>query len=239
MPHLTLLRHGQSQWNSENRFTGWADVDLTQEGLAQIRFAARQLIEAHTLFDIAYTSVLKRCIRSQWVLLDTMDCMWLEQRFDWRLNERHYGALTGMLKSEAQAVYGEDAVEQWRRSYAAVPPAMPADSAMQMGLDRRYVDLSEEGIARAESLSDTVARVKAAWDDSIAVSLRSGHRVLVVAHGNSLRALIKLLENLSELEVLNLEVPNAAPIIYELDSGLKPVSKRSLPSAPQLTSSIL
>lgn len=239
MRQLTLIRHGQSQWNLENRFTGWADVDLTAAGIEQMKIAGSKLKEAQLHFDVAYTSVLKRCIRSQWTLLDTMDCMWLPQRFDWRLNERHYGALTGTLKSEAEATFGEAAVWRWRRSYDATPPAMPEDAALHIGQDRRYLDVPSVAVPRAESLHDTVNRVQAVWDDSIAVSLRAGQRVLVVAHGNCLRALTKLLENLSDQEIADFEVPNAAPVIYELDENLKPVRKRCLLGAPQATSGIL
>lgn len=239
MTQLTLIRHGQSEWNHEDRFTGWADVDLTADGLEQMRLAGRQLVDEDMEFDLAYTSVLRRCIRSQWTLLDAMDCMWLPQRFDWRLNERHYGALTGTLRSEAEAMYGEKAVWQWRRSYNDRPPAMPDGMAIHIERDRRYFDVPFAAIPRTESLRDTVKRVQAVWDDSITVSLRAGKRVLVVAHGNCLRALTKMLENLSDQEIASIEVPNAAPIIYTLDAQLKPARKRILPPTPQLVSGIL
>jgi 2,3-bisphosphoglycerate-dependent phosphoglycerate mutase len=236
---LTLLRHGESLWNLEQRFTGWADVDLTREGIAQMRGAAIALREAKLEFDVAFTSVLKRCIRSQWVVLDTLDCMWLPQVFDWRLNERHYGALTGRLKAEAVQVHREAAVKRWRRSYDAQPPAMDAAAAAWVPIDRRYAALQAGQIPASESLRQTVERVQSAWSDSIAPALKAGQRVLVTGHGNGLRALIKILEGVSDNAIVSVEVPNAAPIVYALDGKLQVLHKRTLPVPDRNASEIL
>lgn len=236
---LTLLRHGESLWNREQRFTGWADVDLTLEGIAQMRGAAAALREARLEFDVAFTSVLKRCIRSQWVVLDALDCLWLPQVLDWRLNERHYGALTGRLKAEAVQAHGEAAVKRWRRSYDAQPPAMDAAAAAWVPIDRRYAALQAGELPASESLRQTVARVQAAWSDSIAPALKAGQRVLVTGHGNGLRALIKILEGVSDEAIVSVEVPNAAPIVYALDGKLRVLHKRTLPVPDRNASEIL
>jgi 2,3-bisphosphoglycerate-dependent phosphoglycerate mutase len=236
---LTLLRHGESLWNLEQRFTGWADVDLTPEGIAQMRGAAAALRAAGLEFDLAFTSVLKRCIRSQWVVLDALDCMWLPQVLDWRLNERHYGALTGRRKADAVQAHGEGTVKRWRRSYDAQPPAMDAAAAAWVPIDRRYAALQAGEIPASESLRQTVARVQAAWSDSIAPALRRGQRVLVTGHGNGLRALIKILEGVSDEAIVSVEVPNAAPIVYALDGKLQVLHKRTLPVPDRNASEIL
>lgn len=236
---LTLLRHGESLWNREQRFTGWADVDLTPEGVTQMRGAAAVLRAAGVEFDVAFTSVLRRCIRSQWVVLDALDCMWLPQVLDWRLNERHYGALTGRLKAEAVHTHGEAAVKRWRRSYEAQPPAMDAAAAAWVPVDRRYAALKAGELPASESLRQTVARVQAAWSDSIAPALRSGQRVLVTGHGNGLRALVKILEGVSDEAIVSVEVPNAAPIVYALDGHLRVLHRRTLPVPQRNASEIL
>ena len=237
--NLILLRHGESTWNQGNRFTGWADVDLTEAGMQQVLDAATALRDAGLEFDVAYTSVLKRCIRSQWLLLDALNCMWVPQILDLRLNERHYGALTGQLKSEAIHVYGAAAVRRWRRSYEAVPPAMDASAAAHVTIDRRYAALASHQLPCAESLHDVVIRVASVWRDAMAPALRSGRRVLVTGHGNGLRALVKIIEGLSDEAVATLEVGNSAPIAYALDEALKPRDKWVLPVPPRSISEIL
>jgi 2,3-bisphosphoglycerate-dependent phosphoglycerate mutase len=236
---LILVRHGESQWNREQRFTGSADVDLTDEGSAQMRGAARLIQEAGLEFDVAFTSVLTRCIRSQWVLLDMLECMWVPQVFDWRLNERHYGALTGRLKAEAEQAYGKAAVHRWRRSYDAQPPALDAAAATYVAIDRRYAALRPDEIPSGESLSQTVARARAAWIDSIAPVLQSGQRVLITGHGNGLRALIKIIERISDEDIVQAEVPNGVPIIYELDGKLRVKQKKVLSAPSRKSSEIL
>ena len=237
--HLTLLRHGESQWNREQRFTGWADIDLTEDGLAQMRLAAVAMREAGLEFDLAFTSVLTRCIRSLWVVLDMLDCLWVPQVLDWRLNERHYGGLTGRLKPEAVQAFGEAAVQRWRRSCDARPPALDAAAAAHVPIDRRYAALRTDQIPSCESLHQTVLRVNAAWSDSIAPSLKSGRRVLVIGHGNGLRALIKIVEGVSDQDIMGVEVPNASPIVYEIKGNLKPANKRVLPTPTWRRSEIL
>ena len=239
MPHLALIRHGESQWNRDNRFTGWADVDLTEEGIAQMRGAAASLQAAGWWFDLAYSSVLRRCIRSQWILMDATDCMWVPLIADWRLNERHYGALTGMEKSQAIQMYGADQVQRWRRSYAAQPPALTGEDSSISWVDRRYEGIPAAELPASESLQQTTARVQRVWERSIAAQLRAGRRVVVMAHGNSLRALVKLLEGVSDAEIASLEMPNAVPWIYELDADLRPVGKRVLEVSPRPVSEIL
>ncbi len=226
---LILVRHGESQWNREQRFTGWADVDLTDEGIAQMRGAATALHNADLGFDVSYSSVLRRCIRSQWVLLDTMNCMWVPQVLDWRLNERHYGALTGCMKSDAVRVYGEAVVHCWRRSFDAEPPPIDAAAAAHVAIDRRYATVAVSEIPVSESLCQTVGRVRSVWQQSIAPALHAGRRVAVVGHGNGLRALTKIIEGVPDDDIAHVEVGNGVPIIYELDGALKPLRKRVLP----------
>lgn len=238
-PRLILVRHGESAWNRDDRFTGWADVDLTDEGVAQMRDAAVALREAGIEIDLACSSVLRRCIRSQWLLLEGMNCIWVPQRLDWRLNERHYGALTGRLKAEAVAQFGEAAVLRWRRSFEAVPPPMDAAAAAYVATDRRYAGLAVHDIPVGESLQQTVARVRDAWQETISVALRSGSHVAVTAHGNSLRALIKIVEGLTDHAIAGIEVANGEPIVYELDAELKPQGKRVFHVSPRRPSEIL
>jgi 2,3-bisphosphoglycerate-dependent phosphoglycerate mutase len=225
MTKLVLLRHGESQWNLENRFTGWTDVDLTDTGRREAKESGELLLREGFGFDIAYTSVLRRAIRTLWIALDALDLMWLPVVHSWRLNERHYGALQGLNKAETAAEYGEAQVLAWRRSYAVAPPALlPSDSRFsKMGDDPRYKRLKPEDIPATESLSDTVARVVPFWNDSIAPAIRRGRRVLVAAHGNSLRALIKHLDRISDDAIIALNVPTGRPLVYELDDELQPI----------------
>jgi 2,3-bisphosphoglycerate-dependent phosphoglycerate mutase len=232
---LVLLRHGESTWNLENRFTGWTDVDLTARGIAEAKEAARLLREGGLTFDVAYTSLLKRAIRTLWIVLDDMDLMWLPVVREWRLNERHYGALQGLNKAETAARYGEAQVLAWRRSYADPPPALVPDDPRYPGRDRRYAGLSPQELPVAESLKDTVARFLPYWEGTIAPALRAGQRVLIAAHGNSLRALVKHLDGISEEAIVGLNIPTGIPLVYQLDRDLRPLSHRYLgdPEAAQ------
>lgn len=220
---LVLLRHGESDWNKENRFTGWTDVDLSAEGRWQAREAGRVLKEEGFTFDVAYTSVLKRAIRTLWIALDEMDLMWIPVNRSWRLNERHYGALQGLNKSETAAKFGEDQVKIWRRSYDIPPPPLEATDERYPGHDPRYRDVSPRDLPLTECLKDTVARFLPYWEQTIAPDVRDGKKVLIAAHGNSLRALIKYLDGLSEEAIINLNVPTGMPLVYELDENLKPL----------------
>ena len=224
MPHkIVLIRHGESQWNLENRFTGWTDVDLTENGLTEARRAGRQLQKEGFSFDLCYTSVLKRAIRTLWTILDETDQMWLPVVHSWRLNERHYGSLQGLNKAETAAKYGEAQVKIWRRAYAIAPEPLPdGDARLSLG-DPRYGRLRPEEIPRTECLKDTVARVVPFWNESIAPAVNLGRRVIVAAHGNSLRALIKHLDGISDDEIVELNIPTGRPLVYELDSDLKPI----------------
>lgn len=220
---LVLIRHGESQWNKENRFTGWADVDLTDKGREEAK-AAGQLLKAEGfVFDFAYVSVLKRALRTLWTVLDEMDLLWLPTEKSWRLNERHYGALQGLNKSETAAKYGEDQVKIWRRSYDVPPPALESSDERWPGHDPRYRDLSPSETPLTECLKDTVARMLPYWHEVMAPRIRSGQRVIIAAHGNSLRALAMYLDGLSEAEVLELNIPTGIPLVYELDEDLKPL----------------
>ena len=223
MYKIVFMRHGESIWNKENRFTGWADVDLTDKGIAEAREAGRILKEAGLTFDLTYTSVLKRAIRTLWLTLDEMDLMWLPTVHSWRLNERHYGALQGLNKAETAAKYGEEQVLVWRRSYDTPPmPLDPSDERASYK-DPRYTKLKREEIPLSECLKDTVARVLPLWNESIAPAIRAGKQILISAHGNSLRALIKYLDNISDAEIVGLNIPNGQPLVYELDAELKPI----------------
>ena len=223
MYKIVFMRHGESVWNRENRFTGWADVDLTEKGVAEAR-AAGLLLQAQGYdFDLAYTSVLKRAIRTLWGTLDAMDRMWLPIEHSWRLNERHYGALQGLNKAETAAKYGDDQVLIWRRSYDTPPMALAADDERNAFLDPRYAQLAREDIPVTECLKDTVARVLPLWNTSIAPAIRSGKKILISAHGNSLRALIKHLDNISDTDIVGLNIPNGQPLVYELDAQLQPI----------------
>ena len=223
MYKLVLLRHGESSWNLENRFTGWTDVDLSQKGVQEAHDAARHLKEGGYTFDVAYTSVLKRAIRTLWLVLDDMDLMWIPVHRSWRLNERHYGALQGLNKAETAAKYGEQQVKIWRRSYADPPPALGPDDERHPGRDRRYAALRRDELPLRESRKDTVARFLPYWNDVIAPAVRSGQRVVVAAHGNSLRALVKHLDGISEDAIVELNIPTGIPLVYELDATLKPI----------------
>jgi len=223
MHKLVLLRHGQSTWNLENRFTGWTDVDLTPQGHAEAHTAAKLLKEGGYAFDCAYTSVLKRAIRTLWIVLDDMDLMWIPVHRDWRLNERHYGALQGLNKAETAAKYGDDQVKIWRRSYATPPPELTVDDPRFPGADRRYAGLAPGDPPLTESLADTVKRFMPAWRDTIAPSVAAGQKVIVAAHGNSLRALVKYLDGISDEAIVELNIPTGVPLVYELDAGLQPI----------------
>jgi len=223
MKKLVLLRHGESTWNKENRFTGWTDVDLSPKGLEEAAYSGRLLREGGFTFDVAYTSVLKRAIRTLWIVQDEMDEMWIPIYLSWRLNERHYGALQGLNKLETALEYGEEQVQLWRRSYSIRPPALTPVDDRYPGLDPRYHDLPPEDIPLTECLQDTVARFLPYWNETISPQVKAGKRVLICAHGNSLRALVKYLDNLSEQEVLELNIPTGVPLVYELDDNLKPV----------------
>jgi 2,3-bisphosphoglycerate-dependent phosphoglycerate mutase len=223
MIKLVLLRHGESTWNRENRFTGWTDVDLSPKGVGEAHEAARLLKEGGYDFDVAFTSVLKRAIRTLWIVMDDMDRMWLPVQRDWRLNERHYGALQGLNKAETAAKYGEAQVLAWRRSYAEPPPPLTREDERSPGRDRRYSALTESELPLGESLKDTVARFLPYWHSAIAPSVRAGERALIAAHGNSLRALVKYLDNVSDDEIVGLNIPTGLPLVYELDGELKPL----------------
>ena len=223
MYKLVLIRHGESTWNLENRFTGWTDVDLTPTGVSQAMSAGKLLKAEGWDFDLCYTSVLKRAIHTLWYTLDEMDRTWLPVVKDYRLNERHYGGLQGLNKSETAQKYGDDQVLIWRRSYDTPPPPLAADDPRSERSDRRYADLAPEQIPLTECLKDTVARVLPFWNDSIAPSIQSGKRVLIAAHGNSIRALIKYLDNISDEDIVGVNIPNGIPLVYELDADLKPI----------------
>jgi 2,3-bisphosphoglycerate-dependent phosphoglycerate mutase len=223
MYKLVLIRHGESTWNLENRFTGWTDVDLTDTGIAQARDAGRLLKAEGWDFDLAFTSVLKRATRTLWHVLDEMDRTWLPVVHSWRLNERHYGGLQGLNKADMAKQYGDAQVLVWRRSYDTPPPALePTDPRSERG-DRRYAGLAPEQIPLTECLKDTVARVLPFWNESIAPAILSGQRVVVAAHGNSIRALVKYLDNIADADIVGLNIPNGIPLVYELDGNLKPM----------------
>ena len=223
MKKVVLLRHGESQWNLSNRFTGWTDVELSPKGVEEAHEAARLLREGGYTFDVAYTSVLKRAIRTLWIVQDDMDLMWLPVVRSWRLNERHYGALQGLNKAETAAKFGEAQVKVWRRSYSVPPPALTPEDERFAGRDRRYAGLTEAELPLTESLKETVARFVPYWEQVIAPAVRSGQRVLVAAHGNSLRALVKYLDGVSDEEIVGLNIPTGVPLVYELQDDLKPI----------------
>jgi len=224
MPHkLVLLRHGQSTWNLENRFTGWTDVDLTPRGIEEAEESARLLVQGGYTFDVAYTSVLTRAIRTLWLVLDGMSLMWIPVHRHWRLNERHYGGLQGLNKAEMAAKYGEEQVMLWRRSYSIRPPALTPDDERFPGRDRRYAALTPEELPLTECLRDTVDRFVPYWKDVIAPDVRAGRRVLIAAHGNSLRALVKYLDGVSDDDIVHLNIPTGIPLVYELDADLAPL----------------
>jgi 2,3-bisphosphoglycerate-dependent phosphoglycerate mutase len=223
MHKVVLLRHGESTWNKENRFTGWIDVDLSERGMAEGHEAAKVLQEGGYTFDVAYTSVLKRAIRTLWIVLDDMDLMWIPVYRSWRLNERHYGALQGLDKAEMAARHGEEQVHIWRRSYDIRPPALTRSDPMYPGKDPRYGDLTEQELPLTECLKDTVARFLPYWHEVIAPVVREGKRVLIAAHGNSLRALVKYLDKVPDDVIPGLNIPTGVPLVYELDDNLQPL----------------
>ena len=223
MKTLVLLRHGQSIWNLENRFTGWTDVDLTEQGRREAAEAARLLADGGYDFDVAYTSVLKRAIRTLWIALDGMDRMWIPEIRDWRLNERHYGALQGLNKAETAAKHGEDQVKIWRRAFAIAPPPLEMNDERHPSRDTRYADLPAASLPATESLKDTVDRFLPYWHESIAPRIKGGTRVMIAAHGNSLRALVKYLDAVSDDAIVELNIPTGIPLVYELDASLKPI----------------
>jgi 2,3-bisphosphoglycerate-dependent phosphoglycerate mutase len=223
MKRLVLLRHGESIWNQENRFTGWYDVDLAEKGMNEAREAGRLLKEQGFVFEIAYTSVLKRAIRTLWLALDQMDLLWIPVIKSWRLNERHYGALQGLNKAETAAKFGDEQVLIWRRSYDIPPPALDKGDSRYPGQDPRYADLSGQELPLTECLKDTVARFLPYWGDTIAPQVKAGKKVIVTAHGNSLRALVKYLDNVSDQDIVGLNIPTGIPLVYELDDDLKPL----------------
>ncbi|MDF3839464.1 2,3-diphosphoglycerate-dependent phosphoglycerate mutase [Cupriavidus basilensis] len=223
MYKLVLIRHGESTWNLENRFTGWVDVDLTDTGVAQAKLGGKLLREAGMGFDVAYTSVLKRAIRTLWHVQDEMDLMWIPVRNEWRLNERHYGALSGLNKAETAAKFGDEQVLVWRRSYDTPPPALEVDDPRAAYEDPRYAQVPREQIPLTECLKDTVARVLPLWNESIAPDIKSGKRVVIAAHGNSIRALVKYLDQVSDDDIVGINIPNGTPLVYELDADLRPL----------------
>ena len=223
MRKLVLVRHGESTWNKENRFTGWTDVDLSEKGVAEAIEGGRVLKAEGYTFDVAYTSVLKRAIRSLWFVLDETDLMWIPVHRSWRLNERHYGALQGLNKAETAEKFGEAQVKIWRRSYDIPPPALEKTDPRHPGQDRRYASLTEAELPLTECLKDTVARFLPLWHETIAPAVRAGQRVLIAAHGNSLRALVKYLDNISDQDIVELNIPTGMPLVYELDDDLKPI----------------
>jgi 2,3-bisphosphoglycerate-dependent phosphoglycerate mutase len=225
MHKLVLIRHGESTWNKENRFTGWTDVDLSEKGVQEATEGGAVLRKEGYVFDVAYTSVLKRAIRTLWLALDQLDQMWIPVHRSWRLNERHYGALQGLNKSETAAKFSEEQVKIWRRSYDIQPPPLTKDDERFPGRDPRYKGLSPQELPLSECLKDTVARFLPLWHETIAPAVKSGQRVLIAAHGNSLRALVKYLDNVSEQDIVELNIPTAMPLVYELDDDLKPLNR--------------
>ncbi|MBB3223742.1 2,3-diphosphoglycerate-dependent phosphoglycerate mutase [Pseudoduganella umbonata] len=223
MYKIVFMRHGESTWNLENRFTGWTDVDLTEKGVKEAKAAGEVLKREGYTFDLCYTSVLKRAIRTLWLTLDEMDLMYLPVKNDWRLNERHYGALQGLDKGETAAKFGDKQVLVWRRSYDIPPPSLEEGDDRASFNDPRYAGLPKEQIPLTECLKDTVARVLPAWNEEIAPQIKAGKQILISAHGNSLRALIKMLDNISDEEIVGLNIPNGQPLVYELDADLKPI----------------
>jgi 2,3-bisphosphoglycerate-dependent phosphoglycerate mutase len=223
MKRLVLLRHGESVWNKENRFTGWTDVGLSEKGREEAIEAGRVLLKEGYVFDLAFTSVLKRAIKTLWLALEEMDLMWIPVHNSWRLNERHYGALQGLNKAETAEKYGLEQTQIWRRSYDIPPPPLTPDDPRHPGRDARYASLKREELPLTECLKDTVARFLPYWHETIAPAVRSGQRGLIAAHGNSLRALVKYLDNISDEEIVGLNIPTGIPLVYELDEDLKPI----------------
>ena len=225
MHRLVLLRHGESIWNAENRFTGWTDVDLNEKGRIEARDAGRLMAAEKYEFDVAHTSVLKRAIRTLWIALDELDMMWIPVHRSWRLNERHYGALQGLNKAETAALHGEAQVKIWRRSYDIPPPPLTPDDPRHPSRDRRYADIPPDELPLTESLKQTVERFLPYWHEAIAPGIRAGKRVLIAAHGNSLRALVKFLDNVSDQEIVDVNIPTGIPLVYLLNDDLEPLQK--------------
>ncbi len=238
MKKLVLLRHGESTWNRENRFTGWTDVDLSPRGVEEARQAGQTLKQNGFVFDVAYTSVLKRAIRTLWITLDETDLMWIPVHHSWRLNERHYGALQGLNKGETAAKFGEEQVLVWRRSFDVPPPALEKSDPRHPGNDPRYQDLKSAELPLTECLKDTVARFLPYWQQTIAPAVRSGQRVIIAAHGNSLRALVKYLDGISDEEIVGLNIPTGIPLVYELDDALKPLRHYYLGDQDQVAKAV-
>lgn len=234
MIKLVLLRHGESTWNKENRFTGWTDVDLSEQGVLEAQKAGDVLKEEGYVFDMAYTSVLKRAIRTLWIVLDKLDLMWIPVERSWRLNERHYGALQGLNKAEMAKKFGEDQVLIWRRSYDIRPPALEKNDDRFPGKDPRYKYLTEKELPFTECLKDTVERFLPYWKKTITPSIKSGKKIIIAAHGNSLRALVKYLDDIPDEEIVGLNIPTGIPLIYELDEGLKPIKHYYLGSQDEI-----
>lgn len=231
MYEIALIRHGESAWNRENRFTGWTDVPLSEKGVEEARAAGRLLKEEGYAFDLAFTSVLKRAIKTLWLVLEEMDRMWIPVRHSWKLNERHYGGLQGLNKSETAARYGDEQVKIWRRSYDVLPPLLDKDDDRYPAKDPRYADLAPEQIPAGECLADTVARVVPYWREAIVPEISAGRKIVVAAHGNSLRALVKYLDDISEKDILELNIPTGIPLVYTLDQDMKPLGHRYLGDA--------
>jgi 2,3-bisphosphoglycerate-dependent phosphoglycerate mutase len=234
MYKVVLLRHGESVWNKENRFTGWTDVDLSEKGMEEAQKAGQLLKQEGYVFDLAFTSVLKRAIRTLWIVLDQMDLMWIPEYRSWRLNERHYGALQGLNKAEMAAKYGEEQVLIWRRSYDIQPPALEKKDPRYPGYDPRYRSLTPEELPVTECLKDTVARFLPDWHECIAPVIKTGQKVIIAAHGNSLRALVKHLDDVSEKDIVALNIPTGIPLVYELDADLKPIKHYYLGSQEEV-----
>lgn len=228
---LILVRHGQSTWNVENLFTGWTDVDLSELGREEATRAGREIARAGLAPDLVFTSVLKRAIRTQWLILDQLDLLWVPVERDWRLNERHYGALQGLNKAQTAALHGDAQVKIWRRSYDIAPPPLAFDDQRHPRFDKRYANIPAADLPATESLKDTLARVLPYWEQRLAPALKAGKQIMIVAHGNSLRALIKMLDGLSESQVVELNLPTGVPLVYELDAQLKPISSGYLGDA--------
>jgi 2,3-bisphosphoglycerate-dependent phosphoglycerate mutase len=238
MQRLVLLRHGESLWNKENRFTGWTDVDLTQKGYEQAKDAAKKLKEEGITFDIAYTSFLKRSIRTLWIVLDEMDLMWIPIRRSWKLNERHYGALQGLYKKEIAKEFGEEQVLIWRRSFDTPPPALKTTDPRYPKFEKKYRNLDLEDIPLTESLKDTIDRVLPYWNENIVPTIKNGLRVLVSAHGNSLRAIVKILDKIPDNEIIKLNIPIGIPLVYELKDNIEPIKSYYLAEEEALEEAI-
>ncbi|MBQ3625485.1 MAG: 2,3-diphosphoglycerate-dependent phosphoglycerate mutase [Synergistaceae bacterium] len=231
MYQITLIRHGESAWNKENRFTGWTDVPLSEKGIEEARSAGRLLKAEGFNFDLAFTSVLKRAIKTLWLTLEEMDLMWIPVKHSWKLNERHYGALQGLNKADTAAKYGDDQVKIWRRSYDIRPPMLEQTDERFPGKDPRYANLKPSELPAGECLADTVARVVPYWQEVIVPEILAGRKIIIAAHGNSLRALVKYLDNISDKDILELNIPTGVPLVYELDKDMKPISHRYLGDA--------